>query len=377
VTPSFHILGTLDGSSGTSTARAVSADGGTVVGQSTIAGGYDGYRWTSTAGMQALGIADPSSGTGAIDVSENGQTILARRAFAPLIVGPGGASALPPITGITDASLGANALSADGATAVGFASWSDANTANHLDAFRWTNDGGTTLLSGQPAGYLSSLAYAASGDGPTIVGSFKTTASGDIPMRWTAADGMQPLPLPSGFNQGVAVALSGDAHMILGDALGDINGNGTDDEYQPVKWLEEPRGRTWSVSRLDDFSGGPLFEIPRAASADGSIIVGRSAASGNPELPAGTDDHAVFWDQAGELHLLQDTLANLGVQTDGWTLRSATDISSDGSVIVGDATDSLGHQQAFIAIVPEPSALSVCTLALFALHRRRRSYHPM
>jgi len=65
---------------------------------------------------------------------------------------------------------------------------------------------------------------------------------------------------------------------------------------------------------------------------------------------------------------LQDFLDNnLGVDLTGWTLSLATDVSGDGTVIVGTGINPSGRLEGWIATIPEPSTLILAILGLLAL----------
>ena len=75
----------------------------------------------------------------------------------------------------------------------------------------------------------------------------------------------------------------------------------------------------------------------------------------------------------GGMERLWDVLLASGINpaADGWTILSeATALSADGNTIVGFGTRN-GNTEAFVAIVPEPVALSLCALGGPALVRRR------
>ena len=62
-----------------------------------------------------------------------------------------------------------------------------------------------------------------------------------------------------------------------------------------------------------------------------------------------------------------------GLDLSGWTLTRGTGISADGTTIVGIGTNPAGQTEAWRAVVPEPSSLSLLALAAgVALDRRRR-----
>ena len=104
-------------------------------------------------------------------------------------------------------------------------------------------------------------------------------------------------------------------------------------------------------------------------SDDGSVVVGRSYASGWYE--------AFRWTSGGGMERLWDVLVAAGVDpaADGWTaLWDSSAISSDGTTIVGRGQYQ-GFDEAFLAFipaVPEPASVALLTLAAPALMLRRR-----
>jgi hypothetical protein len=89
---------------------------------------------------------------------------------------------------------------------------------------------------------------------------------------------------------------------------------------------------------LGDLPGGNFESIPRAVSADGSVIVGSSA--------SGSGAEAFIWTKADGIRNLREVLIAAGAPgLDGRVLSSAEGISADGRTIVGSA---------WIATLPTP-----------------------
>ncbi|MFN8221581.1 MAG: hypothetical protein U0S12_15785 [Fimbriimonadales bacterium] len=120
-TVGFQALGDLAGGSISSGAQAISGDGSTIVGFSSVANGHQAFRWTATSGM--VGLPAPNNG----EVPAN--------AFD---------------------------VSYDGSVVVG-----NASVAGKLHAYRWTELGGTEDL-GVGSGFTTSSAVAVSADGEII-----------------------------------------------------------------------------------------------------------------------------------------------------------------------------------------------------------------
>jgi uncharacterized membrane protein len=164
--------------------------------------------------------------------------------------------------------------------------------------------------------FPGSRAQGISADGTSIVGNTSSSAvpGGSEAFRWRQATGMVGLGVSSGFTSSGANAASGDGDRIVG------------------------------VLRIIDFINPPV-------------------------------EAAAFYDETlGTYYPLQPILENLVGSLGGWQLETATGISDDGTVIVGNGINPSGQEEGWIATlpVPEPSGgLAFGVLALFGLGRRR------
>jgi len=71
---------------------------------------------------------------------------------------------------------------------------------------------------------------------------------------------------------------------------------------------------------------------------------------------------------------LQEVFANVyGLDLRGWRLEQATGISEDGSVIVGFGINPSGNTEAWIAVIPEPTAGTLLAGGLVGLALARRT----
>ena len=70
---------------------------------------------------------------------------------------------------------------------------------------------------------------------------------------------------------------------------------------------------------------------------------------------------------------LQDVLEAGGLDLTGWQLRSANGVSDDGTVIVGYARNPDGYNEAYMAIIPIPSAMFLFGSGLIALLGLKRN----
>ena len=151
--------------------------------------------------------------------------------------------------------------------------------------------------------------------------------------------------MPGGASS-VAHAVSADGAVIFG------NGDSTAG-VQAFRWTAET-----GMMALGSF-------MPLATCEDVTILVGERYAS--PDFPA------VIWDEANGLRSLEEMLEiDLGLDLGGWTLWSPTDISSDGTIIVGYGTNPLGRSEGWVAVIPEPCSLALLAVGGFACLIRRR-----
>ncbi len=313
-------------------------------------------------------------------------------------------------------------VSADGVVAVG-ASFDSSKTP---EAFRWTAKTGMVGLGNLP-NTIGSFAQAANSDGSVIVGS-STIFDIDVAFRWTEATGLERLtPENAELPAVIATGISADGSVIVGGAIGGfmpeayrwtadgglvglgmLSGSGGSscaegvsadgniitgastkgsEQILTFRWTKEsgmvglplldealasegfdisPDGNiivgTTTFSALsieatiwnnDEVMG--LGKIPgfpdssaRAVSKDGSIVIGNSSDSSS------SSETAFIWDEQNGMRSLIDVLVNEGLEEElqGWVLTKAEGISDDGRVIVGTGINPIGLDEAFIAILP-------------------------
>ncbi len=207
-------------------------------------------------------------------------------------------------------------VSADGSVVVGAADYGAAGDGRGhypMRAFRWTQATGMASLDALNGG-SNSAAFGISADGSVVVG-----YSGEYAFRWTQATGMVSLGGLNGGRGSVAIGASADGSAVVGGAGGVDDGSGNH-LSRAFRWTQA----TGMVS-LGVLDGGSV-STARRVSADGSVVVGGSDASGT-----GGDWSAFRWTQASGM-------TNLGGLNGGST-SFANGVSSDGNVIVGYATD--------------------------------------
>lgn len=266
-------LGALDGDF--SYAYSISSDGRTVVGFSgTTADGKTphAFRWTTTDGMQDLGSL--GGWTTAYAVSADGGVVVGESWI------PGSlfhAFRWTPSEGMVDLGTlpGGNAstaigVSADGRIVVGDASDSDGG----MRAFRWTQVEGM-----RPLGPCCSNAVGLSSDGSVVVGN-AWNADSNHAFRWTEAGGMVDLGSLGGFSTlssggfSQAAAVSADGRVVVGSSVPLV------DSYRPrgFRWTQasemqsvEDWLRANGVTVADDITVSAF-----ATNSDGSVVVGHT-----------------------------------------------------------------------------------------------------
>jgi probable HAF family extracellular repeat protein len=314
--PSFQGLGDLPGGADRSVARSVSDDGKVVVGNAYSAAGYEAFRWTS-GGMIGLGDlpgAGVASGAGACSAdglvlvgsgSKSTSFNAIRWTFGDGMVELG---SLPG--GGADSS--ARAISDDGSVIAG---WADSAPASGVEAFRWTSGSGMVGLGNLGHAVTYSSAEDMSADGSVIVGQ-SWSASGREGFLWTSGGGMVGLgDLPG-------EAFSSEAHGVSADGLTVVGSSRSASGTEAFRW------NSGSMTGLGDLPGGSFDSEARATSGDGSIIVGTS------ETDLGNE--AFIWDSVNGMRNLETVLNDQGVNTAGWQLEIAHDITPDGRFVVGE-----------------------------------------
>ena len=271
-----------------STAAAISADGGTMVG--------------------SLFQVDP------FGTPTNRQAARASSAHGLFFEGLG------YLPGGNNSFSSANAVSADGSVVVG------ASTSANSDqeAFRWTPTGGMVSLGFLPGG-ISSWASFVSADGQVIAGSVGISSEPphQAAFRWTEALGMTDLGVLPGAVQTMPFAMSRDGRVVVGQS-------GT----EAFRWSEA--SGIVGLGRLPGDQGS--FAV--AVSDDGGVIVGKSLyADGHVE--------SFVWTESEGLRSLRDLLASSGVDVSGWQNLAAEALSGNGNTIIGQGTNPSGYPEAW------------------------------
>ena len=191
-----------------------------------------------------------------------------------------------------------------------------------VEAFRWTAETGFVRL-GNLGGMLPySAAIGISADGSVLVGSSRSPESDpngkgwEEPMLWSESSGMVGLGnLEGGLFDGLAVAASADGSVIVGRSSSTLAPNTNGEAF---RWTAQT-GMVGLGVLVD--VGYFNYSLAWGVSADGSVITGTARMENGCE--------AFRWTQT-------DGMVTLG-DLPGTEIPStfATDISADGSVIVG------------------------------------------
>jgi probable HAF family extracellular repeat protein len=278
-------------------------------------------------------------------------------------------------------------------------------SANGLEAFRWSKETDILALGDLPGGPFSSEALAVNADGTVIVGRGRS-ASGDEAFRWEAGVMMGLGDLPGGSFVSIAKDVSADGSVIVG--------RGSSAASNPF-----PEAFVWTAETgmvgLGSLPGGLFLSDAFAVSPDGRVVVGGAHSSaglrafhwtweggmvaldvmagaaecsatdvslngaviiGKCSLESGGG--AVFiWDALNGMRDLRSVLVDdVGLDLTGWTLRDAWGISADGRTITGEGRfeyePGLLRTEAWIAHIPEPASGFLFLGLIAALARRTR-----
>ena len=353
IAPSFELLGQLPSPDPSSTARAVSADGEVVVGESTGSGSSKvPFRWTAAEGMVDLSVLFPGGESRgyAHDVSADGSVVVG--STHGVVVGQAfrwrqgeGLDILPSPPGWESYTKRATGVSADGSVIVGHYNPSHAE----YRAFRWAESEGMVDL-GPEVGPPAVGEVDVSADGSVIVGNDPDQGA----FYWTEQGGRAYLgDMPGAAGRTVASDVSADGSVIVGHVWVD-----PPHEYgeRAFRWTQQD-GFELLAGSIDDPDLLELGDTVRAVSGDGSVIVGRSTAG------------SFIWDaQHGVRNLRKVFEDDYGLSFDGVESMGAADLSHDGRVIVGSAYRGATLDfEAFRVVIPEPSTTALLIAGLFTL----------
>jgi uncharacterized membrane protein len=280
------------------------------------------------------------------------------------------------------------AVSDDGSTVVG-SRYLPLTTLD--EAFRWIpSEGLFEGLADFSGGAFLSRAHDVSEDGSVIVGHGEAD-SGTTAFRWTKQGGMSEI------GPGTAHGVSSDGNRIVGESVGAfrwtsstgmialpsspgsigssataVSANGivaAGYHLFPQGTLATVKASFWTNGAAVTFDSWG-WSMASDVSANGSVVVGRGIHSGSST--------AFYWSAATGMVSVKDMLLLHGATNlDGWELTSTTGVSHDGRTIVGSGIHE-GRLQAWVATIPEPSTIVLVMLAapvalVVALGRRTRA----
>jgi uncharacterized protein (TIGR03382 family) len=310
-----------------------------VVGITTRPTGNSGaFRWTAASGMTFLPNAHVGVGTSAHAASHDGSVIVGAQSLIgeirPVAWTPSGMQTLGHLPGMN--ATEPLAITPDGEFIVG-----GSGNGTTQRAFRWSAGRAMEDLGSLP-GHAIASAEAVSADGRTVVGNsggsgFRTS------FRWTESGGMQALPQLPGGTISFAKDVSADGSVVVGFGTSSVGD-------RAFIWTESTG--TVAMGTLPGATGSLAW----AVTPDGETVVGRSG-------------EAFIWRADTGMLRLSELLGS--ALPSGWTLNAATSISADGRVIAGVGSHN-GRDEAWVAVIPAPSAAPVLLLGLAAQRRRRR-----
>jgi probable HAF family extracellular repeat protein len=205
-------------------------------------------------------------------------------------------------------------VSSDGAAVVGLFGFAE----------RWTVTAGPEDL-----GEFSSRGI--SPDGQVVVGNT------DHAVRWTATGGLQDLGTVGG-TESFADDASANGAAVVGQSR-DAGGF-----WKAFRWTASTGMRDLGTL------GGPMAAAYNV-SDNGSVVVGRSLTTSGS-----SSDVAFRWTPQKGMQNLKQALLDAGVTgLNDWILKGATGVSADGTVIVGEAFNTVTkRREGFRAVLPLP-----------------------
>ncbi|SMQ70607.1 probable extracellular repeat, HAF family [Devosia lucknowensis] len=239
-------------------------------------------------------------------------------------------------------------VSDDGSRVVGYSAWQGI-----MRGFVWI-DGATGgvvgneqmyALDGLSGGYNRSSARAISGDGRYAVGWSDGAGIIEIATRWdlsgipgggaATAESLGSITGMTG--NSYARAVSGDGSVVVGSSVD------ADGRYRAFRWREGATDGVADNLQMRDLGDlGGQNANANAVSRDGRWVVGDSE-------DAQGDAQAFRWSEADGIESISGWLERQGISTTGYTLNYASDISDDGSVVVGEMYDDEGDWFGYLA----------------------------
>ena len=184
-----------------------------------------------------------------------------------------------------------------------------------------------------PGGTFTSRAWGVSGDGQTVVGysNVDDSSGPSEAFRWTQGAGMQGLGLLDGATFSSGRAASGDGSVIVGHTDGAPS--------ESFRWIDDgtENGTMYAIPDLPG-DAGSSNGVAKDVSDDGAVIVGRAKSTEGLE--------AYIWTQGANPEDPGVTLG-LGDLPEGSFSSVAIAVSGDGSAVAGWGTNGDDRDQAF------------------------------
>ncbi len=336
-----------------SIAGSVSGNGVTIAGRGSA--GLNAVRWDGTTGPISLLPAGGDVFSTASGVSFDGSVIVGSnepRAAAFRWTATDGISPIEDYSKQSDI-IEATGVSGDGKVVVGSTS-----TLQGRQAYRWTAATGAVHIDDLPGGDVFSIAEATNYDGSVVVGQSDSDLNFE-PFRWTSAGGTTPLrTLAGNAVSGCARDVTGDGKTVVGYAYSDTA------HSQSFRWTESA-----GLIELTP-PPGAWGSFASAITSDGATIIG------SIQRTADADTAAYIWTASQGMRDLKSVLVDdYGLDLTGWTLSAGSDISSDGSVLIGSGINPQGEAEGWRVTlpIPEPQPFSlILSGVLTAITKRRR-----
>jgi uncharacterized membrane protein len=319
---------------GAAVATAVSGDGRAVVG---FCGSHAGLLWTVDGGFVDLGISSAvATDSIPIAVDADGGALASRfrrdDGTAGVLRWEEGGGTTDLLLQAAGTTLYANAASRDLGVLVGGLVDASLPTGYQL-AFRFTAATGLVRLDVPASSAAGCEALAVSADGAVTAGACYDAGGALRAARWrTSGGGAMPVELVETAGETFVNGVSGDGRVLVGYVVGD-------DGYAHQLRFE-------GDGPAEDLGGLPdaVNAVAYGASFDGSVVVGIAERTSYPRT-----DYATVWDRANGMRAVADVLRADGIDTSAWLMPSATAISDDGKVIVGNGTGPDGIVRFWLA----------------------------
>lgn len=241
--------------------------------------------WTEAGGFEPLGALDGVSGwTIARDLSADGTVAVGyvhgNENDVPVLWQNGVAATLG---GLPEDTPNARAVlvSDDGSTVVGTTSFTGSNTYHAVDVFRWTENDGLMTIAPAIGLMWDPELLMVSDDGSVVAGTLDLSPGDYYPgaFRYTPEEGLVYL-VPGGSDyQSVTHSMSADGNVIVGALGGGY--------YEPTFVWEPDTGAVTLDERLEELGvdvDGWEFGGTTEISADGNVVVGLATCHGVPAL---------------------------------------------------------------------------------------------